>query len=139
MGFPVRQLAADEGVLFADRFATLPAVGNRQAFLQLLADLEPGLTELTLRPAIDTPELRAIATDWRARVADHVLLWPTGAWTRPSPRPESPSSATDRSARPCAAAEGRGPVGAPGLPMSPSTWETTDILRAIDGSGRGRG
>ena len=73
VGFPVRQLATDEGVLFADRFATLPAVGNRQAFLQLLADLEPGLTELNLRPAVDTPELRAIATDWRARVADEVL------------------------------------------------------------------
>ena len=73
VGFPVRQLATDEAVLFADRFATLPAVGNRQAFLQLLADLEPGLTELNLRPAVDTPELRAIATDWRARVADEVL------------------------------------------------------------------
>ncbi len=36
--------------------------------------LEPGVTELTLHPAIDTPELRAIATDWQARVADQVLL-----------------------------------------------------------------
>ena len=74
VGFPVRQLASDEGVLFADRFATLPAVGNRHAFSELLAALEPGLTELTLRPAVDTPELRAVATDWRARVADEVLL-----------------------------------------------------------------
>ena len=74
VGFPVRQLAADEGVLFADRFPTLPAVGARQAFGELVANLEPGITELTLHPAIDTPEVRAITTDWRQRVADHVLL-----------------------------------------------------------------
>lgn len=74
VGFPVRQLAADEGVLFADRFVTLPPVATRQAFLQLLDTVEPGVTEVALRPAIDTPELRAIATDWQARVADEVLL-----------------------------------------------------------------
>jgi predicted glycoside hydrolase/deacetylase ChbG (UPF0249 family) len=74
VGFPVRKLAADEGVLFADRFATLPPIGTRAAFLDLLGSLEPGITELTMHPAIDTPELRAIATDWRARVADEVLL-----------------------------------------------------------------
>lgn len=74
VGFPVRQLAAQEGVLFADRFARLSAVGGRQAFLDLTAALEPGLTELTLHPAVDTPELRAITTDWRSRVADHVTL-----------------------------------------------------------------
>jgi predicted glycoside hydrolase/deacetylase ChbG (UPF0249 family) len=74
VGFPVRQLAAAEGVLFADRFPTLPAMGSRQAFLDLVATLEPGITELTLHPAIDTPELRAITSDWRQRVSDHVLL-----------------------------------------------------------------
>jgi hypothetical protein len=74
VGFPVRQLAAAEGVLFADRYATLPPRDTRQAFLDLVAGLEPGLTEVTLRPAIDTPELRAITGDWEARVADHVLL-----------------------------------------------------------------
>jgi predicted glycoside hydrolase/deacetylase ChbG (UPF0249 family) len=74
VGFPVRQLAADEGVLFADRFATLPAWANRQVFLQFVEALEPGLTELTLHPAIDTPELHAITSDWESRVADHVLL-----------------------------------------------------------------
>ena len=73
IGFPVRRLAAEEGVLFADRFATLPRRGTRQAFLDLVATLEAGITELTLHPAIDTPELRAIGDDWQARVADHVL------------------------------------------------------------------
>ncbi len=74
VGFPVRQLAADEGILFADRFVTLPPVGTRRAFLDLLDSLEPGVTEVTLRPAVDTPELRAITSDWRARVADEILL-----------------------------------------------------------------
>jgi hypothetical protein len=74
VGFPVRRLAADEGVLFADQFATLPTVGIREAFLRLLAGLEPGITEVTLRPALDTPELRAIDPDWMRRVTDHVLL-----------------------------------------------------------------
>jgi predicted glycoside hydrolase/deacetylase ChbG (UPF0249 family) len=74
VGFPVRRLAADEGVLFADQFATLPTVGIREAFVRLLAGLEPGITEVTLRPALDTPELRAIDPDWMRRVTDHVLL-----------------------------------------------------------------
>ncbi len=49
-------------------------MGTRQAFLDLVANLEPGLTEVTMHPAVDTPELRAITTDWRQRVADHVIL-----------------------------------------------------------------
>jgi predicted glycoside hydrolase/deacetylase ChbG (UPF0249 family) len=74
VGFPVRSLAADEGVLFADRFAALPMVGGRQALTDLVGMLEPGITEVTLHPAIDTPELRAITNDWQHRVEDHVLL-----------------------------------------------------------------
>jgi len=74
VGFPVRRLAAEEEVLFADNFATLPARTNRQVFLDFVATLAPGVTELRLRPAIDTPELHAITDDWDARVADHVLL-----------------------------------------------------------------
>ena len=74
VGFPVRKLAADEGVVFADRFVTLPPFGTRQAFNDLVNGLEPGITEVTFHPAVDTPELRAIATDWKVRVADHVLL-----------------------------------------------------------------
>ncbi len=74
VGFPVRQLAADAGVLFADRFATLPARARTSVFMEFVEGLAPGVTELTLRPAVDTPELRAITDDWEERVADHVLL-----------------------------------------------------------------
>lgn len=74
VGFPFRTLAAEEGAIFADRFVTLPAVGASSALFHLLQTLEPGLTEVTLRPAVDTAELRAITEDWESRVADHVLL-----------------------------------------------------------------
>jgi hypothetical protein len=39
----------------------------------LLSELRPGVTEVVLRPAMDTAELRAVAPDWPARVADHDL------------------------------------------------------------------
>jgi len=38
---------------------------------QAFASLEPGLTHFIIHPAVDTPELREIAPDWRARVADY--------------------------------------------------------------------
>ncbi len=73
-GFPIRELTAAEGVLFADHFASLPGRGTQQAFFELLGTLQPGVTEVTLHPAIDSPELRAISGDWESRVAHHVLL-----------------------------------------------------------------
>jgi predicted glycoside hydrolase/deacetylase ChbG (UPF0249 family) len=36
-----------------------------------MAELPPGLSYFILHPACDTPELRAIAPDWRCRVADY--------------------------------------------------------------------
>ncbi|MDA8341751.1 MAG: ChbG/HpnK family deacetylase [Actinomycetota bacterium] len=76
-GFPIRALAADEGVRFADAFATLPDEGgttSRRLLAETLASLEPGVTELWFRPATDSPELRAMSPDWEQRVDDHVLL-----------------------------------------------------------------
>ena len=83
VGFPVRRLAAEEGVLYADRFVTLPSADPRQGLVDLIAGLEPGVTEVTLHPAIDTPELRAITTDWRQRVSDHVLMVADRGFDRP--------------------------------------------------------
>ena len=37
-------------------------------------DLEPGVTEIYVHPALDTPEQRAIGDDWPARVDDHHLM-----------------------------------------------------------------
>ena len=40
----------------------------------LLDNLEAGMTYFLLHPSKDSPELRAIAQDWRARVADYQLF-----------------------------------------------------------------
>lgn len=45
---------------------------NRMEYAkQAFAALEPGLTHFIIHPSIDTPELRGITDDWRARVADY--------------------------------------------------------------------
>ncbi len=74
MGFPFRRLAAEEGVLFPDHFIYLPRVGSRRAIERALMELPQGVTELHVRPAIDTAELRALAPDWAGRVDDHDLV-----------------------------------------------------------------
>jgi predicted glycoside hydrolase/deacetylase ChbG (UPF0249 family) len=74
IGFPFRRLAAEEGVVFPDHLVVTRAVGSRETFDQVLDDLRPGVTELFLHPAVDTPELRAATPDWQARVDDHALL-----------------------------------------------------------------
>jgi hypothetical protein len=36
-----------------------------------LSELKPGITHFIIHPTKDSPELRAIAPDWRARVANY--------------------------------------------------------------------
>jgi chitin disaccharide deacetylase len=74
IGFPFRALAAEEGVVFPDHLAMLPGVGSRRLVERTLHDLPPGVTELRLHPALDTPEQRAFDDDWSHRVDDHHLL-----------------------------------------------------------------
>jgi predicted glycoside hydrolase/deacetylase ChbG (UPF0249 family) len=78
IGFPFRALAADEGVLFADRSVSCTSVRTRSALMELVLGLEPGVTEVTFRPAIDTTELRAVTSDWEVRVSDYSMLTQTG-------------------------------------------------------------
>ena len=71
-GFPFRQLAAEAGVLSPDRLVRSARGQSARAGLdQILNDMPPGVTELVLRPARDTDELRAVMPDWPARVQDH--------------------------------------------------------------------
>ncbi len=68
---------ADRGVPMVDHIRSLPlehADDHRGHLLAVLDDLPPGLTHLYCHPAIDTPELRAIANDWAARVANYEAL-----------------------------------------------------------------
>ena len=73
-GFPFRRLAEEEGVVFPDHFLHVAGRGTRPVLERALAELRPGVTEVYAHPAVDTPELRALAPDWPARVDDHDLL-----------------------------------------------------------------
>jgi chitin disaccharide deacetylase len=84
-GFPFRELAAERGVVSPDRVvqsngpATAGVSGpgaaaQRRWPFELLSSLEPGVTEICLLPAVDTPELRASTSDWSRRLADREIL-----------------------------------------------------------------
>lgn len=67
IGFPFRTLAAQEGVLFPDHFIDVAAPPSRGRIAAALAELRPGVTEIHVQPAVDTPEVQAIsehAADW---------------------------------------------------------------------------
>jgi predicted glycoside hydrolase/deacetylase ChbG (UPF0249 family) len=74
IGFPFRQLAEQEGVVFPDHFVYVQGVGSRAALQQALFDLAPGVTEAYVHPALDTPELQASFPDWPGRVDDHQFV-----------------------------------------------------------------
>lgn len=75
-GFPLRRLAADEGILFPDHLEVVGSggVGSRKAITEIVADLPAGVSEVYVHPAVDSPELRAIAPDWADRVDDLHLV-----------------------------------------------------------------
>ena len=70
-GFPFRELAAQESVLVPDHLVRVPAHRSSSAALEaVLADLQPGVTEIVFSPAMDSSELRAALPDWPQRLAD---------------------------------------------------------------------
>jgi hypothetical protein len=79
-GFPFRRLAADEGVVFPDHFDHDWRAGSRDRVYASIRDLAPGVTEIHVQPAIDSPEVRALspaADGWiddLALVVDDVKL-----------------------------------------------------------------
>src|SRR5262245_8851529 len=73
IGFPYRRLAAEENVVFPDHFV-YTSVGSRRGIEKALFDLAPGVTEVSLHPAIDTDELVASHPDWANRVEYHAFL-----------------------------------------------------------------
>ena len=75
IGFPFRDLAAEESILYPDHFVVVRAgVGSRRDIERAVLDLRPGVTEVYVHPAVDSPELRALAPDWANRVDDHDLV-----------------------------------------------------------------
>jgi predicted glycoside hydrolase/deacetylase ChbG (UPF0249 family) len=74
VGFPFRRLAAEEGVCSPDHLVRSHTRSGRVALDRLLAEMAPGVTEVVLRPAVDTGELRALAPDWAMRVDDYDVV-----------------------------------------------------------------
>lgn len=76
IGFPFRELAAREGVVFPDHFLyVFTGPGSRRTIERAVHDLPPGVTEAYVHPAVDTPELRAVMPDgWASRVDDLDLI-----------------------------------------------------------------
>jgi len=74
VGFPYRDVAAAEGIVFPDHLVFYTGVGARKHVERTLFELRPGVTEVYLHPAVDTDELRASHPDWAGRVEDHAFL-----------------------------------------------------------------
>lgn len=74
VGFPFRDLAAQEGILAPDHLVVTRSVGSRRAVERAVMDLSAGVTEVYLHPATDHSELRSFDPRWADRVDDHHLL-----------------------------------------------------------------
>lgn len=72
-GFPFRKLAADEGVVFPDHFDHDWRAGSRERVYDAITRLQPGVTEIHVQPAVDTPEVRALSDAAAGWIDDYDL------------------------------------------------------------------
>lgn len=73
-GFPFRFLAAEEGVVFPDHFNHDWRAGSRERVYGEVGTLQPGVTEIHVQPAIDTPELRDLTGAAPGWIDDYELV-----------------------------------------------------------------
>lgn len=73
-GFPFRQLARDENVMFPDHFDHDWRSGSTDRVLESISNLQPGVTEVHIQPAIDTPEVRALGAVAQGWIDDHAFI-----------------------------------------------------------------
>jgi hypothetical protein len=73
-GFPFRQLAADEGVLYPDHFDHDWRAGSRDRVYDTIRSLPAGVTEIHVQPVADTPEVRALSDAAPSWIDDHGLM-----------------------------------------------------------------
>ena len=73
-GFPFRRLAADAGVLSPDHQVQIRGRPARRTLEDAVENLAPGVTEVVVSPAIDTPELREMDPGWLGRVEQYLLV-----------------------------------------------------------------
>ena len=73
-GFPFRRLATEEGVVFPDHFDHDWRAGSRDRLYAAISDLQPGVTEIHVQPAIDTPEVRELSPAAPGWIDDLALM-----------------------------------------------------------------
>lgn len=73
-GFDMHRLAAEEGLVFPDSVIRSRHLHMRDVLQKVLVAPLPGVTEVVLHPAADTPELRALVPDRAADLADDLDL-----------------------------------------------------------------
>jgi hypothetical protein len=73
-GFPFRDLAASEGVVFPDHFDHDWRAGSRDRVYDAIQHLPAGVTEIHVQPAIDTLEVRALSDAADGWIADLALV-----------------------------------------------------------------
>lgn len=73
-GFPFRELATENGVLYPDHFDHDWRAGSRERVYNAVRNLQPGVTEIHVQPVIDTPEVRAITHAALLWIDDYELV-----------------------------------------------------------------
>jgi len=73
-GFPFRRLAQEEGIWFPDHFDHNWRAGSRDRVYDAVRTLQPGVTEIHVQPALDTPEVRAITDAAELWIDDLALV-----------------------------------------------------------------
>ena len=73
-GFPFRRLAEDEGIVFPDHFDHDWRAGSAERVHAAIDALQPGVTEIHVQPAIDTPEVRALGEHTQGWIDDLDLV-----------------------------------------------------------------
>jgi chitin disaccharide deacetylase len=73
-GFPFRRLAEEEGVVFPDHFDHDWRAGSADRVYAAIDALAPGVTEIHVQPAIDTPEVRALGEHTQGWIDDLDLV-----------------------------------------------------------------
>ncbi len=73
-GFPFRKLADDEDVVFPDHFDHDWRAGSAERVYAAIDALQPGVTEIHVQPAVDTPEVRALGPHTQGWIDDLELV-----------------------------------------------------------------
>ncbi|HEX6035724.1 MAG TPA: polysaccharide deacetylase family protein [Anaerolineales bacterium] len=73
---PIMQMLESMGLPMLDGLLSMPLnepgeATQMETAKELLGELPEGITHFVLHPSIDTPELRALASDWESRVANY--------------------------------------------------------------------